>query len=95
MKKFLQLDFYRFSISWARILPDGGKTNEAGINYYKNLIKELKDNGIKPLVTIYHWDLPQYIQVNFYKCSKFLNKLVLLINLGHWRMEQPNYCRLL
>lgn len=41
------------------VLGFGGSVNEAGVNYYKSLIKELKDNGIIPLVTIYHWDLPQ------------------------------------
>ncbi|KAJ8924346.1 hypothetical protein NQ315_007142 [Exocentrus adspersus] len=62
--KELGVDHYRFSLSWSRILPDGDadKVNLAGVDYYKNLIKELKDNGITPLVTIYHWDLPQVFQ---------------------------------
>ncbi|KAJ8943035.1 hypothetical protein NQ318_022579, partial [Aromia moschata] len=61
--KYLGVDHYRFSISWSRILPEGFsyKINDAGVQYYKNLIKELKDNGIEPLVTIFHWDTPQPI----------------------------------
>ncbi|CAH1100430.1 unnamed protein product [Psylliodes chrysocephalus] len=60
--KTLGVSHYRFSLSWTRILPNGiGKVNEAGVAYYKNLIKELKDNGIEPFVTIFHWDLPQIL----------------------------------
>ncbi|XP_018573473.1 myrosinase 1-like isoform X1 [Anoplophora glabripennis] len=64
MLKELSVDFYRFSLSWSRILPTGfvNKINLPGVTYYKNLIKELKDNGIEPLITLYHWDLPQPLQ---------------------------------
>lgn len=61
----LQADFYRFSISWSRVLPTGsisGGINEAGIQYYNNVINELLANGIEPFVTIYHWDLPQPLE---------------------------------
>ncbi|KAJ8943036.1 hypothetical protein NQ318_022580 [Aromia moschata] len=58
--KDLGVNHYRFSLSWSRILPKGFayQINELGVQYYKNLIKELKDNGIEPLITIFHWDTP-------------------------------------
>ncbi|XP_063232396.1 myrosinase 1-like [Bacillus rossius redtenbacheri] len=62
--KTIGLSHYRFSISWARILPNGDLShiNQDGIDYYNNLINELQRNNITPVVTIYHWDLPQHIQ---------------------------------
>lgn len=61
--KALGLNFYRFSISWPRILPNGTlyDINQKGIDYYTNLIQGLLAEGIEPLVTIYHWDMPQHI----------------------------------
>ncbi len=53
------LKYYRFSISWPRILPNGtGTVNEKGIAFYSRLLELLKKAGIEPLVTLYHWDLP-------------------------------------
>lgn len=58
MKK-IGLKSYRFSISWARVLPDGtGWINPEGLQFYSDLVDALLDAGIEPLVTLYHWDLP-------------------------------------
>ncbi|MDF2944929.1 MAG: beta-glucosidase [Herbinix sp.] len=50
---------YRFSIAWSRVFPEGvGPVNEEGIQFYRDLIDELLKNGIEPIVTLYHYDLP-------------------------------------
>merc|ERR1712232_458843 len=62
MMKRLGLKVYRFSIAWPRIFPTGRAedgANKAGVTFYRNLINELLDAGITPVVTMYHWDLPQ------------------------------------
>ncbi len=59
----LNLNAYRFSIAWPRIIPAGrGKANEAGLTFYDRLVDGLLEAGIAPFVTLYHWDLPQALQ---------------------------------
>ena len=58
----LGLDTYRFSVSWSRVRPDGGPVNAKGLDFYKRLVDELRDAGILPWLTLYHWDLPQTLQ---------------------------------
>lgn len=54
---------YRFSVAWTRIFPSGrGEINEKGIEFYEHLINDLKAKGIEPILTLYHWDLPQALQ---------------------------------
>jgi len=59
---YIGFEVYRFSISWSRIIPNGARVNKAGIDYYNKVIDGLIARGIEPLVTMFHWDLPQYLQ---------------------------------
>ncbi|XP_073220225.1 beta-glucosidase 12-like isoform X2 [Cicer arietinum] len=66
--KDINMDAYRFSISWSRILPNGkltGGVNKEGIKYYNNLINELLAKGLEPFVTLFHWDLPQTLEEEY------------------------------
>jgi beta-glucosidase len=59
----LGVNAYRFSIAWSRLLPEGtGRVNQAGVDFYRRLCKELAGAGITPVATLYHWDLPQALQ---------------------------------
>ena len=59
----LRLDSYRFSIAWPRIQPVGsGAVNQAGVDFYSRLVDALLAQGISPVATLYHWDLPQPLQ---------------------------------
>ena len=59
MMKELGMKTYRFSISWARIIPDGdGEVNQAGIEFYNKVINKLLECDIIPFITLYHFDLP-------------------------------------
>ena len=59
LMKRLGLKAYRFSIAWARVLPEGrGRINVKGLEFYDRLVDELLGNDITPLPTLFHWDLP-------------------------------------
>lgn len=62
LMKRLGLDSYRFSLAWPRIKPDDGPVNPAGLAFYDRLVDELLASGIDPMVTLYHWDLPQALE---------------------------------
>ena len=63
LMKLLGIKAYRFSMSWARILPEGtGKVNEKVIAMYRDMILSMKENGIEPYITMYHWEFPQALQ---------------------------------
>ncbi|KAH8113602.1 glycoside hydrolase family 1 protein [Phellopilus nigrolimitatus] len=78
---------YRFSISWSRLIPNGGRNdalNEKGVEYYSNLIDALLEAGIEPYVTLYHWDLPQTLHDRY---AGWLNKEEIV-------MDFTNYAKL-
>jgi beta-glucosidase len=63
LMKALDLEAYRFSISWPRVQPGGsGPANEKGLAFYSRLVDGLLQRGIRPIATLYHWDLPQELE---------------------------------
>jgi beta-glucosidase len=59
----LGLAGYRFSVAWPRVMPTGrGAVNEAGLDFYDRLVDRLRECGIGPHLTLYHWDLPQVLE---------------------------------
>jgi len=59
----LGLKAYRFSVSWPRVFPQGtGARNQQGIAFYERLVEALLKRGIEPVLTLFHWDLPQALQ---------------------------------
>ncbi|QYJ84980.1 beta-glucosidase [Shewanella mesophila] len=58
----LEVDAYRLSISWPRVMTQTGELNPSGVDFYIQILDRLIAKGIKPYVTLYHWDLPQYLE---------------------------------
>ncbi|CAN0923783.1 Beta-glucosidase 24 [Linum grandiflorum] len=74
--KFMNVDAYRFSLSWPRIIPSGKRSdgvNQQGIDFYHTLLDALIENEIKPYVTIWHWDTPQGLEAEY---GGFLNRSI-------------------
>ena len=60
LMKELGMQAYRFSIAWSRVFPEGtGRINQTGLDFYNRLLDALLEAGIQPMITLYHWDLPQ------------------------------------
>lgn len=79
---------YRFSVSWSRVIPLGGRNdpiNPKGLKYYGDLVDELLANGIIPMITLFHWDLPQALYERY---GGFLNK-------EEYVQDYVNYARLI
>lgn len=75
----LGLQGYRFSIAWARVLPEGtGRVNQKGLDFYSRLVDELLANGIEPNATLFHWDLPAALDDR----GGWLNR-----DIAHWFAE--------
>ena len=63
LMKNLGIKAYRFSLNWARILPEGtGRVNEKAVAMYRDMILTMKENGITPYITLFHWEFPQALQ---------------------------------
>ena len=85
LMKEMGLKAYRFSVSWPRVIPEGnGKVNPQGIEFYHKVIDKLIECGVEPVLTIYHWDLPQALQEQYegWESRKIIE-------------DFDNYCRLL
>jgi len=62
--KQLGIPNFRFSLAWSRILPNGiGHVNQSGLDFYQNIIDCCIENGIEPYITLYHWDLPNALEL--------------------------------
>ena len=58
----LNMNAYRFSLAWPRLFPDGRRREQRGFDHYSRLLDALLERGIEPVVTLYHWDLPQALE---------------------------------
>lgn len=77
---------YRFSLSWSRIIPLGGRNdpvNRKGLEYYIELTDELLANGIEPMITLFHWDLPEELDRRYGG----------LLNTAEFVADYENYAR--
>lgn len=61
LMKQMGIKAYRFSVSWSRIIPEKGRVNETGLQFYRNLVRELLVAGITPICVLYDWNLPMWL----------------------------------
>ncbi len=83
LMKELGVDSYRLSIAWPRIFPRKGEFNQEGMQFYIDLLEELTAKGIKPSITLYHWDLPMWA----HELGGWLNREVV-----DWYLEFAKAC---
>jgi beta-glucosidase len=99
----LGLKAYRFSVSWPRVQPSGsGATNQPGLDFYQRLVDELLEHDIAPWVTLYHWDLPQALQVRggwanretAYRFADFATRVYAALSdrVEHWLTINEPWC---
>jgi beta-glucosidase len=62
LMKDMGLKAYRFSIAWPRIIPEAGRINPKGLDFYSRLIDRLLESGIEPFPTLFHWDVPEWLE---------------------------------
>lgn len=75
---------YRFSLSWSRIIPRGGRhdaVNPAGVEFYARFVDDLLEAGITPMITLFHWDLPQGLDERY---GGLLNKEEFVADYAHY-----------
>lgn len=65
LMKELGLKTYRFSLSWPRVIPERGKVNAKGLDFYRRLVDELNKAGIVPNATLFHWEVPEWAEGNW------------------------------
>jgi beta-glucosidase len=107
LMRTLGLDGYRLSVSWSRVQPEGrGRANQAGLAFYDRLVDTVLEAGVRPMVTLFHWDLPQALEdaggwLNRETTDRFAEYATLLgMKLGdrveHWcPVNEPNVVTLL
>ena len=79
---------YRFSISWSRVIPLGGRNdpiNQAGLDFYVKFVDDLLDAGITPMITLFHWDLPDELH------KRYLG----MLNKEEFAADFANYARVM
>ncbi|XUB57093.1 6-phospho-beta-glucosidase [Enterococcus sp. DIV0724b] len=59
--KEIHMNSFRTSIAWTRLLPDGKTINQEAVDFYRNYFSELRSNGVKPIINLFHFDMPWWL----------------------------------